>query len=117
MMIQFKSPREIEKMRKAGRIVAEVLDLISENIKPGVTTKTLDKLAAEYFKSELAHDRPSWVIRAFRRTSASLSTTRLCMASQANVKLVEGQIVSVDVGSLSWMVITVMLPEALRWAK
>ena len=44
-MITLKSPNEIEKMRKAGRVVAEVLDAMRENVAPGVTTGELDELA------------------------------------------------------------------------
>ena len=44
-MITRKSPAEIEKMRRAGRIVAEVLALIESELEPGVTTGHLDRLA------------------------------------------------------------------------
>jgi len=39
--VPIKSPSEIEKMRIAGRMAAEVLDLITEHVKPGVTTEEL----------------------------------------------------------------------------
>ena len=44
-MITLKSPREIEKMRDAGRIVYEVLDLVRSTVAPGITTRELDQLA------------------------------------------------------------------------
>src|SRR5690349_24665457 len=44
-MVTRKSRREIEKMRHAGRIVAEVLALIESELKPGVSTGHLDRLA------------------------------------------------------------------------
>ena len=98
-MIQFKSPREIEKMRKAGRIVAEVLDLISENIKPGVTTKTLDKLAAEYFKRIGA--RPAFLgYQGFPAHICVSIDDEVVHGIPGERKLVEGQIVSIDVGSI-----------------
>ncbi|HWQ76390.1 MAG TPA: type I methionyl aminopeptidase [Syntrophomonas sp.] len=46
-MITLKSPPEIEKMRRSGRIVAETLSLIETAIKPGVTTAALDAIAME----------------------------------------------------------------------
>lgn len=46
-MIILKSPEEIEKMRKASKIVAEVIMEVSELIRPGVTTQELDRFAAE----------------------------------------------------------------------
>lgn len=44
-MIILKSPREIERMRAACRIVSEILQILKEHVKPGVTTKELDALA------------------------------------------------------------------------
>ena len=49
-MIKIKSLHEIEKMRAAGRIVAEVFEVIKPHILPGITTRELDKLAAEHIK-------------------------------------------------------------------
>ena len=48
MSITFKSPDEIEKMRVAGLLAAEVLDDITPCVKPGVTTGELDKLCHDY---------------------------------------------------------------------
>lgn len=47
-MIVLKSLREIEKMRSASRIVAEVLDRLCDMIRPGVTTASLDRFAHDY---------------------------------------------------------------------
>ena len=47
-MITRKSAREIERMRAAGRIVAEVLALVESELKPGVTTGHLDRLAERF---------------------------------------------------------------------
>ena len=47
-MIVIKSAAEIGKMRQAGRIVAEVLDMMRERVAPGVTTAELDGLAENY---------------------------------------------------------------------
>lgn len=46
-MVHLKSPQEIEIMREGGKILAEILKKLSEAIKPGITTKDLDKLARE----------------------------------------------------------------------
>ena len=43
-----KSPEEQEKMRVAGRLAADVLDMIGEHVKPGVTTEELDRLCHDY---------------------------------------------------------------------
>ena len=51
MPIQLKSPTEIAKMREAGRLVAETFARIKDAIRPGVSLRELDYLAAEYLAS------------------------------------------------------------------
>ena len=48
MSITLKTPQDIEKMRIAGRLAAEVLDFITPHVKPGVTTDHLDRLCHDY---------------------------------------------------------------------
>jgi methionyl aminopeptidase len=49
--IALKTPAEIGKMRRAGRIVAEVLALVEQELKPGVSTAELDRLAERHIRS------------------------------------------------------------------
>jgi methionyl aminopeptidase len=51
-MIIRKSEQEIEAMAQAGRVVADTLALIGENLRPGVTTEELDVLAEDYIRSQ-----------------------------------------------------------------
>ena len=44
MAMHLKTPEEIEQMRVAGRLAAEVLDLIGDHVKPGVSTEELDRI-------------------------------------------------------------------------
>lgn len=53
-MIILKSPREIERMRVSGRIVAEVLSLLAERVKPGITTLELEEIAVRETKKRKA---------------------------------------------------------------
>ena len=53
MSISIKTPDEIEKMRIAGRLTAQVIDMITPFVVPGVTTESLDKLCHEYIVDEL----------------------------------------------------------------
>ena len=48
MTVTIKSAEEIEKMRVAGRLAAEVLEMIGEHVKPGVTTEELDRICHDY---------------------------------------------------------------------
>ena len=58
-MVTRKSRAEIDRMRRAGRVVAEVLALIEEELRPGVSTAELDRLAE-------AHIRRSGAIPSFK---------------------------------------------------
>lgn len=58
-MITIKSPREIETMGKAGRIVADTLSLIASRTEPGVSTAILDELAEDFIRSHRGA-RPSF---------------------------------------------------------
>ena len=48
MHVTIKTPEEQEKMRIAGRLAADVLDMIGEHVVPGITTDELDKLCHDY---------------------------------------------------------------------
>jgi methionyl aminopeptidase len=50
-MITIKSPREVETMAAAGRIVAATLALVARHVKPGVSTAQLDRLAEDFIRS------------------------------------------------------------------
>ena len=48
MHVTIKTPEEQEKMRVAGRLAAEVLDMIGPHVVPGVTTAELDQLCHDH---------------------------------------------------------------------
>ena len=50
-MITIKSPREIETMAAAGRIVAGTLALVARRVRPGVSTEELDRVAEDFIRS------------------------------------------------------------------
>lgn len=52
IMVTIKSKSEIEKMKIAGRITYEALKAVEAAIKPGITTAELDRVAADYIKSQ-----------------------------------------------------------------
>ena len=58
-MITVKNKEQIEMMRIAGSIVAETLELVEKHVKPGISTRTLDKIAHEYIISRGA--KPSFL--------------------------------------------------------
>ena len=50
-MIVRKSRKELEAMREGGLITAACLEMLEENVKPGVTTRELDRLAEDFIRS------------------------------------------------------------------
>ena len=51
-MIIFKSPDEIDRMRRAGRVVAATIDRLLEAVRPGLTTADLDEIAEKSLRAE-----------------------------------------------------------------
>jgi methionyl aminopeptidase len=49
--IEIKNDKHLAQMRAAGRVVAEVLDLMAAHVRPGITTGELDRIAEEYIRS------------------------------------------------------------------
>src|SRR5713101_5267943 len=47
MELELKSKQDVQRMRRAGQIVAEVLERLQQEVKPGVTTIELDRIAEE----------------------------------------------------------------------
>ena len=48
MAITLKTPEELEQMRVAGRLAAEVLQIVAPHVKPGVTTAELDRICHDH---------------------------------------------------------------------
>src|SRR5919204_18349 len=49
-MIPIKSPREVEEMRRACRTASEILDRVTEIVRPGISTKEVDEAAADFMQ-------------------------------------------------------------------
>jgi methionyl aminopeptidase len=102
-MVTRKSRREIEKMRQAGRIVAEVLALVEAELKPGVSTGHLDRLAERHIRR--AGAVPSFKGYGHRNNPFPAS---LCISIDDEIvhgipgqrTIRAGQIVSVDAGAI-----------------
>ena len=96
-MIIRKSPQEIERMARAGEVVADVLALLGERARPGVTTEELDALADEFIRSR--GGVPTF--KGYRGYPASICTSPNDMVVHGIPglhTLEEGDILSVDVG-------------------
>lgn len=99
-MIIIKTQREIEIMRKAGKIVAGAHELVKRYIKPGISTMELDKIVEDYIRSCSA-------LPAFKGYNgfpasicASVNDEVVHGIPSSSVILKEGDIISVDIGSI-----------------
>jgi methionyl aminopeptidase len=99
-MIIFKSPDEIDRMRRAGRIVGSTIDRLVEAVKPGMSTGDLDELAEKSIRSEGA--RPSFKgYRGFPGTiCTSLNSEVVHGIPDPKRKLVPGDVLKLDVGCI-----------------
>ena len=99
-MITIKTDAEIQLMRESGKITKEVLDLIGSKIKPGLTTKDLDKIAYDYITACGAY--PSFLGYSGYPASicASIDDVVVHGIPSDDQIIRDGQIVSIDVGVL-----------------
>ena len=88
--------KDFEGMRRAGRLAAEVLDLLVPEVKPGVTTEYLDKLAYDYTVSHGAV--PACLgYRGYRHTLCTSINHVVCHGIPSDKPLRDGDIVNIDV--------------------
>jgi methionyl aminopeptidase len=98
-MITLKSPREIETMARAGRIVAGVLAMMGELVRPGVTTEALDAAAESYIRSHPGATPSFKGLYGFPKTLCTSIDQEIVHGIPSSKRtLADGSILSVDVG-------------------
>ena len=97
-MIVCKTPREIEIMREAGRIVAMTHQELKKHIAPGITTKELDAIAEDFIRKQGA--TPSFKgYNGFRGSICASVNNELVHGIPGERVLNEGDIISIDIGA------------------
>jgi methionyl aminopeptidase len=99
--IEIKTPEQIDRMRVAGRLVGETLELLREAVRPGVTTLELDTLAE-------THIRDHGGIPSFKGYSHPPFPATICASVNDEVVhgipgprvLAEGDVISIDCGAI-----------------
>jgi methionyl aminopeptidase len=97
MGIEIKSPREIDAMRRSGRIVGTVLRILSERIRPGMKTKELDAIAEKEMK-KLGAESSFLGYRGFPANLCVSVNDEIVHGIPGDRVLEEGDIVSLDFG-------------------
>jgi methionyl aminopeptidase len=96
-VIILKSPREIEQLKVANAIAAEVLERLKEGVKPGVATQDLDGIAEETILSKGAS--PAFKgYRGYPKSICASINEEIVHGIPGQRRLKEGDIVSLDVG-------------------
>lgn len=97
--LNLKSAEEIELMRESALIVSKTLGMLASEIKPGVTTLKLDKLAESFIRDHGAI--PGFLgLYDFPNTLCVSPNSQVVHGIPNNIPLKEGDIISVDCGAL-----------------
>jgi len=98
-LIIFKSPEEIQRMRKAGRIVALTIERLVESVRAGITTMDLDRLAERIIRKEGAV--PSFKgYRGFPGTICTSLNEQIVHGIPGERRLIPGDVLKLDVGCI-----------------
>ncbi len=97
MPVTIKTPAEIEKMRVAGRLAAEVLRMIRPHVQPGVMTGELDRLCHEYIVNVQQAIPAPLNYKGFPRSICTSVNHQVCHGIPGDKKLKKGDIVNIDV--------------------
>ena len=98
MKITLKSPEQLQKMRDAGRLAAEVLDMIEEHVRPGVTTEDLDRLCYEHIVRQQKAIPANLGYKGFPKTICTSVNNVICHGIPNPGKVLkEGDIINIDV--------------------
>ncbi len=95
--IIIKTPAEIEKMRIAGRLAAEVLEMIAPHVKVGVTTNQLDKICHDYIVNEQAAIPAPLNYRGFPKSICTSINHQVCHGIPSDRVLKDGDLINIDV--------------------
>jgi methionyl aminopeptidase len=95
--IPIKSPDEVEKMRVAGRMAAEVLDMITEHVKPGVTTDELNTLCHEHITVKQGAVPAPLNYRGFPKSICTSLNHQVCHGIPSDRALKKKDIVNIDI--------------------
>ncbi len=97
MSITIKTAEEIEKMRISGRLAADVLHMIEEYVRPGVTTDELDTICHDYIVNVQQAIPAPLNYRGFPKSICTSVNHQVCHGIPGNKKLKDIDIINIDV--------------------
>lgn len=97
MAIKIKSPEQIEKMRVAGRLAAEVLEMIEPHIQAGVSTNELDRICHDYIVNVQKAIPAPLNYRGFPKSICTSVNHVVCHGIPSDKVLKKGDIINMDI--------------------
>lgn len=97
MTISIKTPDEIEKMRVAGRLAADVLNMIGPHVKAGVTTDELNTICHDYIVNEQKAIPAPLNYHGFPKSICTSVNHQVCHGIPGKKVLKDGDIINIDV--------------------
>ena len=93
-MTKFKE--KFDKMRVAGNLASRTLDMLTEFIKPGISTDKIDKLAYDFIKDNGGYSAPQFY-RGFKKSLCTSLNHVVCHGIPSHRTLEDGDVINVDV--------------------
>ena len=90
---------KFEKMRVAGKLAAQTLDMLTEYIKPDISTNYIDKLGYEFIRDNGGYSAPLFY-RGFKKSLCTSLNQVVCHGIPSDRVLEEGDTVNVDVTAI-----------------
>ena len=97
MSVTIKTTEEIEKMRVAGRLAAEVLEMITPHVQPGVTTEELDRLCHDHIINEQQAIPAPLNYHGFPKSICTSVNHQVCHGIPSERRLKNGDIINIDI--------------------
>ena len=90
---------KFEKMRIAGKLAAKTLDMLTDNIKEGITTDQIDKLGYEFIRDNGGYSAPQFY-RGFKKSLCTSLNHVVCHGIPGDRVLKDGDAINVDVTAI-----------------
>lgn len=97
MAVSIKTSAEIEKMRIAGRLATEVLDMITPYVQVGITTEELDQLCYDYIVNVQKSIPAPLNYNGFPKSICTSVNHQVCHGIPSHKKLKDGDILNIDI--------------------
>ena len=90
---------KFEKMRIAGKLASETLDMITDYIKPGVSTEKIDDLCFEFIRDNGGYSAPLFY-RGYKKSVCTSLNHVICHGIPSERTLIEGDILNIDITAI-----------------